>query len=100
MGNPRKLNEVFVLDDEGKRRIVKAGDLVGLLPPHKESATYENFMAQEHYDFLKNWLGGEGPFTISWIGQWPCGRIMLYLKTERSEPGAYANDFRYVETAR
>jgi hypothetical protein len=50
-------------------------------------------LAQRHFEFLCDWLGN-GPFTISWIGRWPCGRVMLFLKGAKSdEPGAYTSHF-------
>lgn len=82
MATLEKLNETHL---PGKR-IVRPGDSVELIPPSGEQPT------QQHFDFLHNWLG-EGPFTISLIGRWPCGRVMLYLQgTNGSEPGVFASD--------
>jgi len=51
------------------------------------------YFAKRNFEELQRWLG-EGPFIISWIGEWPCGRVMLYLKdTKGAESGAYATDF-------
>lgn len=76
-------------------RLVRPGDQVRLLPVNLRNYDEEecDYFSQEDYDFHRNWLG-DGPFTISWIGRWPCGRIMLYLKGAKTdEPGVYASDF-------
>jgi hypothetical protein len=59
----------------------------------REDEEEKKYFARQHFASLQKRLG-EGPFIISWIGEWPCGRVMLYLKgTNGSEPGAYAIDF-------
>ena len=96
MTNPVEMDETYVSDGKGEEKLVKPGDKVILLSPQEMQQKRDDkdeYFAQKHFDFLLNWLG-EGPFTISWIGKWPCGRIMLYLKGAKSdEPGAYASDF-------
>ena len=81
MSNPLRVNEAIVRGC----RTVNPGDTVELVPNPSAGIT-----------FMKKWLG-EGPYTIAWIGQWPCGRCMLYLKTtsgdNSGEPGAHADDF-------
>ncbi|MDP2934657.1 MAG: hypothetical protein Q8N59_02760 [bacterium] len=80
------LKETYIQDGKGGKRLVRSGDKVELklISPTKRD--------REHFEFLEKWLG-RGPFIISWIGIWPCGRVMLYLKTTGGEPGAYASDF-------
>ena len=86
MANLTKLNEAPVQDGNGGTRLVGPGDQVDLLP-------------EMDTDSARGWLG-QGPYTISWIGQWPCGKIMLYLKTtggqNSGEPGAPASEFKYA----
>jgi len=85
MTMPARQQEARVFDN----RLVRPGDQVQVLPVKKDG----DDLAQQHYDSLRNWLG-DGPFTVSWIGKWPCGRIILYLKGAKTgEPGAFASDF-------
>ncbi len=91
MTMPAKQQEAYVFGG----RIVRPGDQVKLLPARlkKQDEELGDYFIKKNFDFLKNWLG-DGPFTISWIGIWPCGRTMLYLKgTKSGEPGACASDF-------
>jgi len=91
MTNPIVIPEAYVYD----KRLVRPGDEVKILPVNlrKQDEEHGDYFARQQYDFLHRWLG-DGPFTISWIGQYPCGRVMLYLKgTKGSEPGAHAYDF-------
>ena len=74
---------------ENETRQVKAGDLVELLPADEKP------MTPAQHESLTNFLGEEGPYEISWIGKWPCGRKMLYFKIPGREPGAHASNFRY-----
>ncbi len=76
-------------------RVIQPGDTVELLPVDK--CTYETeedqYWAQREFEENRRWLGN-GPFTVSSITKWPCGRVMLYLKGALTdEPGAYASDF-------
>lgn len=100
MSNPEEIPRVKILDEKGEEREVRSGDLVKLLPvsmPKRDGS----YITQTHYDFLKEWLGGEGPFTISWIGRWPCGGVNLYLSLPKGRgPGAKSYDFVYVEGER
>ncbi len=69
---------------------VKPGDKVVLIP---FILRWPGEIEETYFDFLRGWLG-DGPFTISSIGQWPCGKVMLYLKgTKSGEPGAFASHF-------
>ena len=104
MTSPRRISEVLVQDVNDGKRLIKQGDTVDLLLPSQrlelltpeEKENDEDYFVQRHYEFLRNWLG-EGPFEISWIGLWPCGRAMLYLKNPNGEPGCHASDFKYVK---
>lgn len=77
-------------------RLVKPGDKVKILPVNLMKQNYKKdgeYFAKTEVVFLQEWLG-EDPLTISWIGRWPCGRIMLYFKGGKSDgAGAYAYDF-------
>jgi hypothetical protein len=100
MTNPRRVNGCLVDDGQGGKRMVKPGDTVGLSPPPQTDGSNEAYYARENYEFLKRWLG-EGPFEVSWIGEWPCRRRMLYLKLQDGrEPGTWANGLVYVEQSR
>ncbi len=76
--------------------IVITQDEVKLLPVDLRNQEGEDgdYFAQKAFDSLRSWLG-DGPFKVSWIGQWPCGRFMLYLNGAKDggEPGVPASDF-------
>ncbi len=77
-----RVDEAFVHDGKGGSRLVRPGDPVELLDPGNE--------------FMLKWLG-PGPYIISWIGEWRCGRRSLYLKTEKGgEPGDHEGRFKCV----
>ena len=91
MTMPADQQEAYVYGN----RLVRPGDKVELLPVNLREQDEEDgdYFARQDFNSLRNWLG-EGPFTISWIGRWPCGQIMLYLKAGKSNgAGAYASDF-------
>ena len=91
-----KQNEVYVSDGKGGKIVVRPGDKVTLLPP-KEGDEEEGYLSKKHHDFLQRFLDGPGHYEISWIGLWPCGRAMLYLKlTHGREPGAHASEFQWA----
>ncbi|MCX6759729.1 MAG: hypothetical protein NTW46_00060 [Candidatus Nealsonbacteria bacterium] len=85
MPTAKILNEALIRGN----RTVKAGDIVELLP-------LELSLNAKGWQFIREWLG-EGPYIISRIGQWPCGKIVIYLKTSSGdiseEPWAPASDF-------
>ena len=76
------------------------GDMVKVVPveqmdknPDKDPKEEEHFN-RRHFQFMEKFLGGSGPYKIKRIGQWPCGRFMLYLDLpEGREPGSHATDF-------
>ena len=74
------VEEANVHDGEGGFAIVQVGDQVELLNPNDE--------------FTGRFLSGPGPYTITRIGQWRCGRKSLYIRTRDGEPGAHANIFK------
>lgn len=68
-------------------RTVKPGESVELV-------TVEEGAEESHFDFHVGWIG-LGPFIISHIALWPCGRRMLLLADGKSPgAGAYAVDFK------
>ncbi len=78
-------------------RVVREGDEVSVLTIEERMQLYpqrSEVDARTCYNSVCRGLGGSGPFIISWIGLWPCGRVMLYLKIPGREPGAYADDFQ------
>jgi len=78
-------------------RVVRVGDEVSVLTTQERMQLYPQptkLDARTSYESVSRSLKGTGPFKISWIGLWPCGRVMLYLKILGREPGAYATDFK------
>ena len=94
MATTKTLNSTRVHGD----RVVRRGETVDLvpvaqMPKDPEAGDYFN---DKHFAFLRRWLGN-GPFTIINIYSWPCGMVMLSLKTNDGDnsgnPAAYASDF-------
>jgi len=81
-------------------RLVRPGDTVNLLTLEAKKEVdgdrYDEYSAMNWLADTQRWLGPE-PFVISWIGQWPCGHVMLYLRTaggeNSGEPGCSAYNF-------
>ncbi|MEK7583918.1 MAG: hypothetical protein AAB490_01625 [Patescibacteria group bacterium] len=95
MTMPARECEAYVNDGNGGKRLIRPGDEVTLLPVNlrEQDEEHGDYFARKEFDCLREWLG-DGPFTVSRIGRWPCGKIMLYLKGAKSpKPGAYASDF-------
>lgn len=86
---PEKVDKVPVSDGQGRTKMLGAGDQVRLKPDYSAD---DSFGRRSMIDFL----GGDGPFEIEWVGVWPCGRSMLYLKPRGA--GAHARDFVAVTT--
>lgn len=80
---PQRISETQIRDGKGGMKVVRPGDKADL---SKEA---------DNLAFLRDWLG-EGPYTISWIGEWPCGRVMLYL-TAAGGAGVLASNFVTVD---
>lgn len=74
-GTREELVETPVCDGQGGYVMVRVGDLVQL---HQDSprGTYPKY--DKEYDNLKDCFG-EGPFTVSLILKWYCGRIKIYV---------------------
>jgi hypothetical protein len=70
------IDSTYIHQRPGVGRLVKVGSTVDLKDPNSS---------------LREFLG-PGPYVISWIGQWRCGRVSLYF----SGPGAHADDFKFV----
>jgi len=95
MTNPNWLPETTLPDAKGNPTIVRKGDKVDLKDIGSIVDDEEKYFAEKDRDFHLNWLG-KGPYEISNIGQWPCGRVMIYVKTETSSgAGVYASDLAY-----
>ncbi|MFZ2976024.1 MAG: hypothetical protein WA055_05365 [Candidatus Moraniibacteriota bacterium] len=80
-----EVSEAQVHDGKGGFTIVKPGDQV-ILNNYEESKA------------LREFLGGTGPLTISWIGEWRCGRKSLYFDTKNGKTGTHANEFRIFKS--
>lgn len=90
-----RVASAILLDSQGNKKEVRPGDKVELLPIPQNIDKESREVELRHQRFMERFLEGKGPYTISWIGQWPCGRKNLYFKigTEGREPGAHAHDF-------
>lgn len=102
MTNPVRVEKTFVYDEQNGKKEVRSGDQVTIMPADTRVKTGKDkklFLAQERVNFLEEWLG-KGPFTILWIGRWPCGRDKLYLTTSdgnnSGEPGCHVSNFMSV----
>jgi len=92
------IGQTFIPDGEGGRSLVRATDFVELLNPSQKRYGEDEIMSQEQYDFMKKYLKAEGSYEIGWIGQWPCGKTILYLNVPgRGQPGAQASNFKCVK---
>ncbi|MCX6765220.1 MAG: hypothetical protein NT148_01635 [Candidatus Nealsonbacteria bacterium] len=92
MPTARILNEARIYGN----RTVRAGDSVRMLPIKQKPKVIGEENTYNCRQFIKEWLG-EGPYVVSKIGQWPCGKIVIYLKAPfaetAEEPWAPASDF-------
>jgi hypothetical protein len=97
---PVSLREANVWDGNGQKKLVKPGDTVKLLPvnPEKNENKEGRYLSWDNYKFHERRLGGgRGPYSISWIGLWPCGRVKFYVKTDIcSGSEVYARDLMSV----
>ena len=60
------IEETSIQDGKGGTAVVKPGDPVWLsLEGNTES--------------MRGFCEGSEPYTIKWIGRWPCGGVNLYL---------------------
>lgn len=96
---PVPLRQANVWDGRGGKKLVRPGDAVEMLPINPVENKNRNglYLSRSSAEFMLRWLGN-GPYIISWIGLYPCGRTMLYVKTATSSgSGVYAYDFKAVE---
>lgn len=93
---PTWIPETTLPDREGNPTVVRKGDKVNLTDIGSIVDEEEKYFANQNKDFLQRWLG-DGPYEISNIGRWPCGRVMVYVKTKTNSSGAgvYASDLAY-----
>ena len=97
MTNPTWLEEIVLSNREGIPTIVRKGQKVDLADIGSVADEEERFFAKKNKNFLLRYLG-KGPYSVSEIGMWPCGKVMIYLKTETSpSSGVYASDLVCVE---
>jgi hypothetical protein len=81
---------------------IHVGDMVDLVPPDEmykhpdKNPDEELHFNRRSFANERRWLG-EGPYTVAHIGRWPCGRLMVYVKTKTSSgAGVYARDLMPV----
>lgn len=97
MTNPTWIEETTLPDTEGNPTTVRKGDKVNLADVGSIVDEEKKYFANRHADFLRRWLG-DGPYAISNMGRWPCGRVMIYVKTKISSgSGVHASDLIYYE---
>lgn len=97
MTNPTCIPETTLPDMDGNPTKVHKGDKVDLRDISSVVDEEEKYFAEKNKDFHLRWLG-KGPYEISNIGVWLCGRVMIYVKTKTSSgAGVYASDIVYCE---
>ncbi|MFA5188122.1 MAG: hypothetical protein WC460_02025 [Patescibacteria group bacterium] len=92
---PEIVQNACISDGNNGLILVQPGDRVALLPTlfERREGRCDIYRAKDDFMLLREWLG-EDPFTISWIGKWPCGKIVLYLNgTKVNEPEVDAKNF-------
>ena len=95
----RRVDSTKIFDGDVGKKEIRAGDKVSILPAERRvqlGLDENDYWAKESVEDMKQFLGVEGPFEIAWIGRWPCGRCMLYFKTDDGEPGALASNFMFA----
>lgn len=97
MTSPARVEETTVYDRKNGKKTVRPSEEVAIMPAdlRVETDRDEEYFAQKSVDRLQSHLG-TGPYIIDHIGEWPCGRIMLYIATANGASGAYAADFMSV----
>lgn len=85
MSNIQRSGSVVFTDRTGGKRTVSVGDKVFLSP----------LLSEEKREWMKEFLHGPEPYTVSGFLKWPCGGINFYFEVPRphGEPGAKAYDF-------
>lgn len=92
MTEPISIGEAIVYWNE----IVGPGDKVDILPVDLREKDEDggNYRARKNFGSLRSLLG-PGPFIIQSMRQWPCGRVVLYIKGKKNEEiGVYAQEFK------
>jgi hypothetical protein len=86
MTEPVYLSETNLNNGNGGKRLVRPGDKVNLLPANLREKEDEDddYFIPKNIAFLLDWLG-KGPYEITGVGQWPCGKVVLYLKTSKGD---------------
>jgi hypothetical protein len=95
---PKKIRSTFVRCEQGGKKQIFAGDQVKIIPADIRVMLRlddEEYFANKSVKGLMDFLGTD-LLTISWIGRWPCGRDMLYFKSENGEPGCQAENFMAI----
>ncbi len=75
----QSMDEVAIQDGKGGRAVVRPGNKVWLSP-------------EGNNESMRQFCHGQEPYTIKWIGKWPCGGVNLYL--EGRGEGASSRNFQ------
>ena len=91
----KDLAEAKVWDGAGGTATIKAGDLVDLLPTHPDKPEGEKgrFLSHRRAKEMREFLGIVGPYPVTHIWRWPCGRVDIALKIPGRGPSAKAHNF-------
>ena len=97
MTMPEVIKETEIYDRENGLTAIKPGSFVKLLPAslRVDSVINREFPPGKVFDFIEGILG-IGPYMVSWIGQWPCGRVLLYFREGDLSSGCCASHFMRV----
>ena len=81
----RHIAEVEMVDKDGNKVMARMGSKVDLLPVEMQNfddddkmGTFKYFAQQEYRENRQ--LFGEGPFVITELVEWPCGRVVVHFE--------------------
>lgn len=76
------IQQTRIYNSRGEPQYVGVGDKVELLPEQLPGQGEDRLhLSAKEREFMVRFLDGEGPYEVAWIGQWPCGRISIYVNT-------------------
>jgi len=95
MPDTEDMTETQLWDGSGGTALVKVGELVELLPtsPDKPDGERGRYLSHRHAEFMLEFLEAPGPYAVTSIYRWPCGRVEIGLKIPGRGPSAKAHDF-------
>ncbi len=93
MTSPITINTTEIDDDQGCKRLVESGEKVRLKPVRlrEKDKEHGDYFAEKEYREQRAQLGN-GSFIISSINRWPCGKVILHLKTRKGKHILNASD--------